>query len=94
VLTISSGGSIVATIDFAGAYVTSDFHLSGGSGGSGTIITDPTVVGGGVQSANIALLGNYIAAGFVTAAGGHGGTIISEAAQSVNQQPLLTHPHA
>jgi hypothetical protein len=65
VLTISSGGSIVATIDFAGAYVTSDFHLSGGSGGSGTIITDPTVVGGGVQSANIALLGNYIAAGFV-----------------------------
>jgi hypothetical protein len=39
-------------------------------------------------------LGNYIAASFVTAADGHGGTVISEAAQTANLQPLLTHPHA
>ena len=46
------------------------------------------------HAAAIALLGNYIAASFVTAADGHGGTVISEAAQTANQQPLLTHPHA
>jgi hypothetical protein len=50
----------------------SDFKFSTGASGSGTIITDPSVVAGGVQSANAALFGNYIAASFVTAAGGQG----------------------
>ena len=72
--------------------MTSDFHVSAGTGGT-VEITDPTVVGGGVQSANIALFGNYIAASFVTAAGGQGGTLVTEASQPANQQPLLTHPH-
>jgi hypothetical protein len=57
-------------------------------------ITDPTAVtqGGSVQSANIALFGNYIAGSFVTAAGGAGGSVVSDNAQG--EPPLLTHPHA
>jgi hypothetical protein len=50
-------------------------------------------VGDGAHSANVALLGNYMASSFVTAADGHGGTLITEASQTA-QQPLLTHPHA
>ena len=45
----------------------------------------------GSQPASIALLGYYMAASFVTAATGHGGTLITEAAQTVNQ--LLATPH-
>ena len=51
VLTVTSGGTTVASIDLIGSYVTSDFHLAAGSGGSGTIITDPQ---GGQTSATIA----------------------------------------
>jgi autotransporter passenger strand-loop-strand repeat protein len=91
VLKVVSGAITVATISMTGAYVTSDFTLSAGSGGSGTIITDPSVVAGGIQSPNIALFGNYIAGSFVIAAG-QGGTVVSNTAQS--EQPLLTHPHA
>ena len=47
----------------------------------------------GAHAASIALLGNYIAWSFVTAADGHGGTVICEAAQAA-QQPLLAKPHA
>jgi hypothetical protein len=64
----------------------SDFKFSTGASGSGTIITDPSVVAGGVQSANAALFGNYIAASFVTAAGGQGGAVFGEEPQT---QPLL-----
>jgi hypothetical protein len=171
VLTLTSGGTTVASIDLIGSYVTSDFKLSAGTGGSGTIITDPqggstTIAGGSVldisapdtgkvtfagsngtlvldqtatfsgtvasfgakdhidlasiafgapttlgytenstntggiltisdgdHAASIALLGNYIAASFVTTADGHGGTLVSEAAH-VDQQSALTKPHA
>jgi hypothetical protein len=47
----------------------------------------------GVGSAKIALLGNYIAASFVTAGDGHGGTLVTQTPQAA-EQPLLTHPHA
>jgi hypothetical protein len=43
--------------------------------------------------AKIALLGNYIATSLVTAADGHGGTLLTQAVQTA-QQPLLTHPVA
>jgi autotransporter passenger strand-loop-strand repeat protein len=170
VLTVTSSGTKVASIDLVGSYVTSDFHLTSGSGGSGTIITDPqgghaTIAGGsvldintpdqskvtfagpnatlvldqaatfsgtvadlgaldhidltqiafgarttlgytdnstdtggtlaisdGAHVASIALLGNYIAGSFVTAADGHGGTVVTEASQ-VEQQTTLTKPH-
>jgi len=91
VLKITSGTATVATISMTGSYVTSDFTLAAGSGGSGTVITDPSVVAGGVQSPSIALFGNYIAGSFVTAAGGQGGAVISNTWQGL--QPLLTHPH-
>ena len=91
-LTVSSGGTLVASIHMLGSYSAGDFQISSGSGGT-VEITDPGVVGGGVQSANIALFGSYIAGSFVTAAGEQGGTVISEAAQPANQQPMLTHPH-
>jgi autotransporter passenger strand-loop-strand repeat protein len=47
----------------------------------------------GTHIAKVALLGNYMATSFVTAADGHGGTLITEAPQTT-QQPLLSHPHA
>jgi hypothetical protein len=48
----------------------------------------------GIHIAKIALLGNYMAGSFVTAANGHGGTLIAEAAQTANQLVPLTTPHA
>ena len=50
-------------------------------------------VSDGAHAASIALLGNYIAGSFVATADGHGGTLVSAAAQ-VAQQPLLAKPHA
>jgi hypothetical protein len=48
VLTVTSGAlhTTVATIDFAGKYVTSNFHITAGSGGTVEIV-DPAVVNGG-----------------------------------------------
>ena len=141
VLTVTSGAlhAAVAAIDFVGHYVTSNFHVTAGTGGT-VAITDPTVPNGGsVQpsagatfpragvdladiafgaqttlaysengantggaltvtdgrhAAAIALLGNYMAGAFLTTADGHGGTLITEAAQTANQLMPLTTPHA
>jgi hypothetical protein len=51
-------------------------------------------VGDGMHMANIALLGSYMASTFAAASDGHGGTLISEAAQASTQMPLMTQPHA
>ena len=51
-------------------------------------------VGNGMHMANIALLGSYMASTFAAASDGHGGTLISEAAQTSAQTPLMTQPHA
>jgi hypothetical protein len=51
-------------------------------------------VGDGTHMANIALLGSYMASTFAAASDGHGGTLISEAAQTSNQTPIVTQPHA
>jgi hypothetical protein len=48
-------------------------------------------VNDGRHAAAIALLGNYKAGSFVTAADGHGGTLVTEASQTA--QPLLARPH-
>ena len=45
----------------------------------------------GFQGANIALFTNYMAASFVAATDGNGGTLVTEKPQT-EQQPLLTHP--
>jgi hypothetical protein len=57
--------------------------------GTGGILT----VSDGRHAASIALLGNYMAGSFVTAADGHGGTLVNDASQT-EQQPLLTRPRA
>ena len=62
-------------------------RYSGDSSGGDLSVTD------GVHSANIALLGNYMASTFVAASDGHGGTLISEAAQAL-QSPIVAQPHA
>ncbi|MGP0088993.1 MAG: hypothetical protein ACLPKB_03390 [Xanthobacteraceae bacterium] len=52
-------------------------------------------VSDGVHAANLALLGNYIAASFVTASDGHGGTLVTDPALIAAASPLsLTQPHA
>ncbi len=91
-LTVSSGGKVVASIDLVGSYVTSNYLIRSGAQGSVEII-DPPVVAGGVQSANVALLGNYIATSFVTTAGGHGAVVMDES-PTASQQLILTSPRA
>jgi hypothetical protein len=59
-----------------------------------TIPAGTLSVGDGTHIANIALLGSYMASTFVAASDAHGGTLISEAAQSASQTPVLTQPHA
>ncbi len=52
-LFISSGGQLVAAINFVGAYSAGNFHLGAGGirpGISGTVITDPAVPNGGSVS--------------------------------------------
>jgi hypothetical protein len=70
-----------------GAQTTLAYAANGA--GTGGILT----VSDGRHAASIALLGNYMAGSFVTAADGHGGTLVKETSQA-GQQPLLTHPHA
>jgi hypothetical protein len=48
-------------------------------------------VSDGRHAASIALLGNYMAGNFVTAADGHGGTLLTEASQ-LAQAPMLAQP--
>ncbi len=46
----------------------------------------------GTHTANIALLGNYMASTFVAASDGHGGTVVHDP-PSGTAQPLVTPPH-
>jgi hypothetical protein len=55
-----------------------------GTGGTLTV-TD------GRHAASIALLGNYMAASFVAAADGHGGTLVANIGQS-EEPPILANP--
>ena len=48
-------------------------------------------VNDGRHAASIALLGNYMAASFVAAPDGHGGTLVTD--PQPGQQPQLAHPH-
>ena len=61
-------------------------YAENAAGAGGTL-----TVSDGRHAAAIALLGNYMAGSFVTAADGHGGTLVTEASQT--GQPLLTRPH-
>jgi hypothetical protein len=90
-LDVLSNSTLVAAIQMIGAYSAGNFHVTAGQGGA-VEITDPAVVAGGgsVQSANLALFGNYIAGSFVTAGGWQGGTSIAAAPAS---EHILAAPH-
>ena len=63
-------------------------HSRNGADTGGTLtVTD------GRHAAAIALLGNCMAGSFVAAAGGHGGTLVTETLQA-HQPPPLSHPRA
>jgi large repetitive protein len=52
-------------------------------------------VSDGVHTANLTLLGNYIASSFVAASDGHGGTLVTDPALIAAASPLsLTQPRA
>ena len=60
---------------------------SGNSSGGTLTVTD------GTHTANIALLGNYLASTFVASSDGHGGTaIVDPVLSSSTQQMVLTQP--
>ena len=61
-------------------------------GFSGTASGGTLTVTSGAQSANIALLGNYLAATFVTAGDGLGGTLVLDQTNS-SPQLLLAAAH-
>jgi hypothetical protein len=62
-------------------------YTANAAGTGGTL-----TVSDGMHTANLALLGNYMASSFVAARDGHGGTLITD--PPLNQQALLALPHA
>ena len=71
-------------INFASVHIPT---YSGNTSGGTLTVTD------GTHSANIALLGNYLASSFVTSSDGHGGTnIVDPVLSSANQHLALTQP--
>ena len=92
-LTVTSGGSanVAAEIDFSGHYVTSNFHVIAGPGGTVKIFDPPTASQPPtVVSADLALFVNYLAASFPTIA--HHGGFTTDLSQPASEQLLLTHP--
>jgi probable HAF family extracellular repeat protein len=79
-------------IDFAdiGFGANSTLGYSANADNSGGTLS----VGDGMHTVNIALLGSYMASTFAAASDGHGGTLISEAAQASTQTPIVAQPHA
>jgi len=80
VLAVSSGGTVVADIKFAGSYSTSNFHLFNDGGTVG--ISDTT-------ASAVALFGNHLA-GFAPSTGIAGGAVISA---SLTEAAALAPPH-
>ena len=80
-LAVSSGGTVVADIKFAGSYATANFHLFDDGGMVG--ITDPT-------ASAVALFGNHIA-GFAPSTGITAGAVIS--APSIEAAALAAPSH-
>jgi enterochelin esterase-like enzyme len=78
------------TIDFADIDPTKVQHptYSGTASGGTLTVTD------GSHTANIALLGDYMASTFVTSSDGHGGTnVVDPSATGTSQTSLLVQPH-
>jgi hypothetical protein len=96
--TVPNGGSVepgpvqtfprdgVDLPDIAFGAPTTLAYAPNAAGAGGTL-----TVNDGRHAATIALLGNYMAASFVTAADALGDMLLTQAAQT-EQHPLLTHP--
>jgi hypothetical protein len=82
----AQNGIDFSQLGFFGNTLTLGFAENGA--GTGGVLS----VSNGAQTASVTLLGNYIAASFVTASDEHGGTLVSEAPHA--QTPVLTQPHA
>jgi autotransporter passenger strand-loop-strand repeat protein len=80
---IPGGSSLVASNGDIVAGAASTLGYSANGTGGALAVSD------GTRAATIALLGNYMAGSFVTAADGHGGTLVAAALNA----PLLTTPH-
>jgi hypothetical protein len=65
---------------------TLDYWMNSNNTGGTLTVSD------GTHTANLALLGQYMASSFAMASDGHGGTLISDVAQTSNQ-PRLAAPH-
>jgi hypothetical protein len=106
-LTVTSGGTVVAKIAFAGQYAASDFHVTSDSAGH-VLITDPGVpLGGGAtlgfaadrnpnggalaSTLGTAALFGHYIAGSLIIGADGHGGVPLTEAQS-EQPPLLTHP--
>ena len=78
------------TIDFADIDPTKvpPPSFSGGTTGGTLTVSD------GTHSANVALLGNYMASVFVASSDGHGGTSVIDPPALGGVQPLVTPPQA
>ena len=82
------GADQIDLADIAFDANTTTLGYSGNSGNTGGTLS----VSDGTHTANLALLGSYMASSFATSSDGHGGTLITDAAQS-SSQPPLTPPH-
>ena len=82
-----SGGMPGIPATAFGANMTLGF--SANSDSSGGSLTNTAA-----HAANVALLASYMASTFVTPSGGHGGSLIADAAQAWSQVASLTQPHA
>ena len=82
------GADQIDLADIAFDANTTTLGYSGNSGNTGGTLS----VSDGTQTANLALLGSYMASSFATSSDGHGGTLITDSAQP-SSQPPLTPPH-
>ncbi|HXX04925.1 MAG TPA: hypothetical protein VEJ37_11395, partial [Xanthobacteraceae bacterium] len=105
-LEVVNGATLLAEVTLIGKYVTSDFHVGSGIGGS-VAVNDPAsgIAGATVTTlastadgapatgtaASVALLGNYMAALFAMPEGQIGAQPAT--AETAQSQAALTHPH-
>ena len=82
------GADQIDLADIAFDANTTTLGYSGNGGNTGGTLS----VSDGTHTADLALLGSYMASSFATSSDGHGGTLITDTAQP-SSQPPLTPPH-
>lgn len=77
----------LADIAFDSKLATLGYSVNSGNTGGTLSVSD------GTHTANLALLGSYMASNFAMASDGHGGTAVTDSAMLGGVQPLVTPPH-